>query len=210
METFYNLLKKSRGFSLLEVLIAVFVLVVGIVGAYSVFGNMLAISSLTKEKLTAAYLAQEGIEIVRNIRDTNWINNPENSPQDGWLETVAEFTSTVGGENCQTSNGGCEADYKTGTASEGSNDSLQVMGTGRFLYLDLKNNSYTYDYENTAGNSPSIFKRQIVVNPMTINGATPPDPSSTAILDVVSTVYWQDRGVNYNFPVEEFLYNWNE
>lgn len=54
-------------------MVAVFVLLVGILAAFSLVSSALSYSSAYKLQLTAAYLAQEGIEIVRNIRDTNWV-----------------------------------------------------------------------------------------------------------------------------------------
>ena len=63
----------NKGFSLLELIITIFVVSVGILGTHSVVSYTLSAIGLSASRLTAAYLAQEGIEIVRNIRDTNWI-----------------------------------------------------------------------------------------------------------------------------------------
>jgi len=63
----------KRGFTLLEVMIAVFLLTVGITGIFVVITKTISQMINYPDKLIAAYLAQEGIEIVRNIRDTNWI-----------------------------------------------------------------------------------------------------------------------------------------
>ncbi|MFH1462750.1 MAG: prepilin-type N-terminal cleavage/methylation domain-containing protein [bacterium] len=63
----------KRGFTLIEVLIAITVLTVAIVGSFSLIQQTLIASSLNQSKLTAYYLAQEGIEIARNIRDSNWL-----------------------------------------------------------------------------------------------------------------------------------------
>lgn len=64
----------NAGFTLLEVIAAVFVLTVGVLAAYSVVSRVLSTTHSSANRLTAAYLAKEGIEIVRNIRDTNWLN----------------------------------------------------------------------------------------------------------------------------------------
>lgn len=64
---------KEKGFTFLEVIIAIFVLVVGIVAAYLVSQTPIFYTQNSINRLTAAFLAQEGIEIVRNIRDENWI-----------------------------------------------------------------------------------------------------------------------------------------
>lgn len=61
---------------MIEVIVAIFVMTVGVLGAYSVVQQIIVYTSISSSRLTAAYLAQEGIEIVRNIRDTNWLTVP--------------------------------------------------------------------------------------------------------------------------------------
>lgn len=69
--------KMNKGFTLIEVMIAIFVMAVGIVGALSLIQQTIAFAALSSSRLVASYLAQEGIEIVRNIRDGNWLEeNP--------------------------------------------------------------------------------------------------------------------------------------
>ena len=61
---------KSRGFTLVETLIAVSIFTVSILGLLSVLTQGSINSKYAKQKLVASYLAQEGIEYVRNMRDT--------------------------------------------------------------------------------------------------------------------------------------------
>ena len=51
----------------------IFIISIGILGAYAVSSRIIAYINLSLSQLTASYLAQEGIELVRNIRDTNWL-----------------------------------------------------------------------------------------------------------------------------------------
>ena len=88
----FKIKKKEKGFTFLEVIIALFVLVVGIVAAYLVSQTPIFYTQNSINRLTAAFLAQEGIEIVRNIRDTNWVNGRD---WKGGLEMCAS-----GGEYC--------------------------------------------------------------------------------------------------------------
>jgi len=70
---------KKSGFTAIEAIIAIFVLTVAVIGAYSSFSRIAISTSVLSSRLIASYLAKEGIEIVRNIRDTNWlerINDP--------------------------------------------------------------------------------------------------------------------------------------
>ncbi len=61
----------QKGFSLLEVIIAIFIAAVGLVGILSLANMSLKESSLSKDRLIASGLAQEGIEIIRDIRKSN-------------------------------------------------------------------------------------------------------------------------------------------
>ena len=66
-------MKNNKGLTLIELVIAIFVISIGVVGTFGVLQKIVVSTSLSSSKLVAAYLAQEGIEIVRNIRDTNWV-----------------------------------------------------------------------------------------------------------------------------------------
>ncbi len=65
----------NKGFSLAEVIIATFVIIIGIIGAMSLITYSISNVAVGKSQVIAASLAQEGMEIVRNIRDSNWIEN---------------------------------------------------------------------------------------------------------------------------------------
>jgi type II secretory pathway pseudopilin PulG len=65
----------ENAFTLMEAIVAIFVITTGLVGVLSLVSQTIAASTFSKDKLIAAYLAQEGIEIVRNIRDTNWLQS---------------------------------------------------------------------------------------------------------------------------------------
>lgn len=61
---------KKNGFSLLEIIIAVFFVGVILVPFVSVIVFTVSANRYANHRLIAANLAQEGIEIVRNIRDS--------------------------------------------------------------------------------------------------------------------------------------------
>lgn len=75
--TYYSLHNTSKGFTLLEVIVAMAVLLTGIVGVITLITKGLQTVHATKNSVIAANLGQEGIEIIRGIRDSNWINNSD-------------------------------------------------------------------------------------------------------------------------------------
>jgi len=60
---------------LIEVIIALFVITVGLAGTLNVIQQITGYNKILSSRLVGIYLAQEGVEIVRNIRDTNWLEN---------------------------------------------------------------------------------------------------------------------------------------
>ncbi len=61
----------KKGFTLLETLVAVSLLMIAIVGPLTIAQKSVKTSSYTKNRVTAYYLAQDALEFLRNIRDTN-------------------------------------------------------------------------------------------------------------------------------------------
>ena len=71
-------IKNKKGFSIAETLIAVFILVVGLVSLIFLTANSMKNSMDSRDQIIAGALAQEGVELVRNIRDTNLASGASN------------------------------------------------------------------------------------------------------------------------------------
>jgi len=127
----------KNGFTIIELLITIFILSVGVIGIYSAFSAMIVFTNNASDQLQAAYLAQEGIEIIRNIRDTNWLQ-PE-----GW---------TSGLDSCVS---GCKVDYTS------TGELLEVFFPGDYLKKD--NDGF---YRQMADGDPSKFQRKIIITPV--------------------------------------------
>lgn len=66
--------QKRKGFSLIEAIVAIFVLSVGVVAVVQLFASTASQSRENSRYLTATALAQEGIELVRVVRNDNVVN----------------------------------------------------------------------------------------------------------------------------------------
>lgn len=130
---FFN--NSIKGFTLLEMIIVIFVILVGLTGASSLITQTINSMANYSSKLIAAYLGQEGIEIVRNIRDGNWLE---------------QRTATTTPWNDGLSAGDWEIDY---------NDSQLTSYTGRALKVGYDG---FYNYETGTTTS---FKRKITITP---------------------------------------------
>ena len=67
------IIKNNKGFTIIELIISIFILSVGLVGVFNALSVVTVLTAGSADRVTATYLAQEGMEIVRNIRDTNWL-----------------------------------------------------------------------------------------------------------------------------------------
>ena len=67
--------KVKRGLTLVEALVALVVLSFGLIPALAILSSSTRLASLIKNNLIAANLAQEGVEVVRSMRDANWFAN---------------------------------------------------------------------------------------------------------------------------------------
>lgn len=66
-------MSKQSGQTLIETLVASFILVMGISAALALANYSLGATTNIKQQTIALGLAREGIEVVKNIRDTNWL-----------------------------------------------------------------------------------------------------------------------------------------
>ena len=186
--------QNGEGFTIIELVIAIFILSVAIFGVYNAFSTIVVLTSGISDRLTAAYLAQEGIEIIRNIRDTNWIEMGTD-PNITWYDGLSGWED------------GCEADYTTGTAITnptalapwaGSEPSGSNEGGGNYLKLNT-NGFYVY-----GTGSDTKFKRKIIIEPP--GGSN--DYSNGYIMKVSVEVFWSEKGEWSQIEAEDNLYDW--
>lgn len=78
--------KFIQGFTLLETLVAVAVLLMALLGPFAIAQQSLRSAYYARDQVTAYYLAQEGIEFVRAIRDENYLSGED------WLTGIAACT----------------------------------------------------------------------------------------------------------------------
>lgn len=135
-------IKNNKGFTMAETLVAVFVILVAVLAVYSITQETISKIQQSSLRLTAVYLAQEGIEIVRNIRDANWLSGAD------WDNGL----SACDGVNFY------QADYNDGSLGicGSSRDFLNIepagVGIGGFAYI--------------AGASSTPFIREIRITPV--------------------------------------------
>lgn len=176
----------SRGFTIIEMAISIFLLAVAVIGIFTSFSFVGMLSAEAEDRLAATYLAQEGIEIIRNIRDTNWLQNVLKPGEVAWDDGLYACQQEMG----------CEVDYKT----TGEDANLAYPWQDR--YLKRGENDPFFNY---GSGSVTKFKRKI-----TIDASLAP-----YILKVKAEVFWNKKptiinpnGAIDSFVAEETLYDW--
>ncbi|OGZ79472.1 MAG: hypothetical protein A2528_02355 [Candidatus Staskawiczbacteria bacterium RIFOXYD2_FULL_37_9] len=191
---------KNKGFTIIELVISIFVLSIGVIGTFSAFSLVFILTSNTADQLTATYLAQEGMEIVRNIRDNNWLKIdtcPDPDPD------ACSYKWTAGLDICAADKG-CQADYSS---------TSMFGGSGDYLYLNDKG-FYAYNPANP-DSKETKFKRKIIIK------CENDDCENAHFFEVITQVSWKQKASIINAGVadgectasncvitEETLYNW--
>jgi len=170
-----------RSFTLLEVILAITVLTLAVGGSFVLISQTIASVSVVQSKLVASYLTQEGIEVVKNIRDTNWLKI---QPWDQGLEE-----------------GDYEADYDDLSLTECSSP-CDYDHDYNLHFLKIPDQGfYSYDLGD-----PTIFKRKITISDkVDLDGDEEADKMKISV-----EVQWKERGKMHSITSMEYLYNWTK
>ncbi len=213
----------QSGQTLIETVVGIFILVVGIFSAVSLAVFSYSGSKGAVKKIIAIGLAREGVEAVKNMRDTNWLRhvaidsncyNPKGAQNTAkcyktWLGTNGSalpycLDPTDNNGNCN-GNGAITQNYNLGV-NAGIND-VWVLNRqrgqdnyGLNFYLDIEGLNFKGFYtpsDSTQGNSEFFRKIVITEDDGTTDfgsGANNPFNKNTGPrLKVVSQVWWTDR-----------------
>ncbi len=170
---------KAKGFTLVESLVAVSMLVLAIIGATQVSQTTLSSYIFSKDQVIAFYLAQEGFEQVRNIRDAN------NLKGQNWLTGIA----AQAGDPCFPGKA-CTVDPVF--SSEAIN-----CPSGPDHCPNLRQDPVTGFYGYNAPWTETVFRREIRVSTVNSNEVS-----------ITVTVDWSKGVVARQFRARENLLNW--
>lgn len=175
----------KKGFTIVEILIAFSVMTVGLLAVLALFTQNIQARSYIKNKLIASMLAQEGIELVRNIRDDNWHNTIKDWDIGSGLGMVDDIIQS-GNNRSYT------IDYDNGI--DGSIDNL----SNARLYI---NNDGFYDH--TVSATSTEFFRLIKVIPIDMDFN-----SNFDNFQLKSIVRWSQNGRTHDYTITTMLSDW--
>lgn len=133
----------KSGFTLIEALVAISVLVMSLTGPLTLAIKSISEAKISQNQMIAFYLAQEAEEYIRNRRDSNFLSGAN------WL---------TGLNNCWVANG-CIVDIP--------NNQIINCGGGGCPNIKYDDSGQYYNYANGQN---TIFKRTINIDRINIGG----------------------------------------
>jgi prepilin-type N-terminal cleavage/methylation domain-containing protein len=207
--------KSKEGFTLIETLVAVFIVALALVGPLSIAQKGLASAVLSRDRATAAYLAQDVFEYIHNVRDENWLKDVEwingsSGPQDpnrdpggnraGLDRCVVDEPVSVP-TDLQYYNF-CVIDTTLGHPA--SVTSCPLWNACPVLLQDTQTGTPpTYLFGYGAGWTPTPFVRKVRIVRNNLNGESGRDE---ALIEV--TVTWKSVFGDQSYVINSALYNW--
>jgi len=117
----------KKGFTLMEVIIAIAIILAALITLTNLISSSVAGIRPGKSKIIATNLAQEGLELVRNIRDNNWLAYKRES--DNWDDGLGA--------------GDYRAQYDVGSLLSFVSVPLKIDSNGFYQY-DIGSNTVFY------------------------------------------------------------------
>jgi prepilin-type N-terminal cleavage/methylation domain-containing protein len=192
--------RRSRGFTLIETLVAIFILLAAITGPMAFGQAGLRAAFLARDQVVAFSLAQDAIETVKNMRDNNALQKAQKGSfpgSSGGSLTKSQSSWLSGLAGC-TTNEGCNID------TSGDFPGIRVITCGNnpkacsVLYFD----SVTRRFVTTPGTNrePSKFTRNIRITEI----------EKDREAEVVVTVGWNTNQfiTDKKVIVQENIFNW--
>lgn len=174
----FSIFNSSRGFTVLESLVAILILSISISVAFSIVQQSVSQNSQAMNEIKAFYLAQEAIEIIRNKRDSNQLAKI-NGGAGNWLDGLCPV-----GNICAVD----ATDFSVFDCGSG------IWGKCGNRYL--RQDPVTFSYGYNAGWTQTNFKREIKIE--SINADE---------IAVTVRISWT-RGITKYFDARTHLFNW--
>ena len=168
----------NNGFTIVESLVAITILVLVITGAASAIQVGTSSYIFSKNQVIAFYLAQEGFEQIRNMRDENGLKNQN------WLTGISAISS----DPCYFGNA-CIVDPVNSNVPT----RCSAPGSCPLLRQDVTTGLFGYNLAWPV----TIFRREIILTQINADE-----------ISVVVTIDWSKGLVNRQFKARENLLNW--
>jgi len=183
--------RHSSGFTLIEAMVAVSILALSIAGPLLGASRAIVLAQISRDQLISSYLAQEGIEYARAMRDDAYLNSYKNG---GANISTAAWTDFISGANAWSITQ-CVSRLCTF-------DPSRLMGYGSTLSL----NAYTPPAPLYLSNS--IYTQQQLGSKTSFTRTIQFAAVSGTEESVISTVTWTFHNTPYTVTVIDHFTPW--
>lgn len=184
--------ENAAGFTLIETVMAIGVISVGFVGSMVLLSKASSQATAIKDRVVAAHLAAEGVEVIRNIRDSNFIQREQGQGQGQGLEK--RWLDGLIKNNKDEATG--VVDYNSDKIDEDGASDIDDQGA----CLNWHESFYTHAIGPDLCNT--FFSRLIELKIVDDNEL------NTEYLEVKSKVQWKEKGISKSLEVIDNLYDW--
>lgn len=87
--------KEHSGFSLIEVMVSISLLLIALVGPMTFFARSSQSTEIANDRAIATFLAQEGAELIQKLRDDRSLQDFFDVNNDGWNDFLADVADCV-------------------------------------------------------------------------------------------------------------------
>lgn len=189
----------ARGFSILESLVAIAILLIATTGPMVFAQQSLRAARLSRDQVTAFYLAQDAVEFVKHVRDENSLTDIRAN----WLVGLEDCFADEGNPNS-----GCQISTPEWTAGSTDDAVAECPGADCPLYEQETDggNGKLYGIFGGGASTESRFSRRVRL--MTPEGDNPVAETEEALVEVEVT--WGTVGIEgeRRVLVREHVYNW--
>ena len=184
----------QKGFTLIETLVAIAIMMVAIAGPLVVVSKALIAANISKNQMVASYLAQDAIEEIRSLRDNALIDSTVG--WNNWLVGTYAYPIIT----C-TASSTCGIQTVPQLVSPTEGTIFSCKSSACTLFTDKVYGYYTTQLIN---NNVSPFTRSFTVVPynITVGGA-----STTDAVLVTVTVGWMEGTTPDSVVYQDVLYN---
>ena len=194
--------RRQFGQGLLEVIIAIAVIATGLAGVMSLTGYSIKAADVSSQQVMATNLAREGLEVVRHIRDSNWLAGAV------FYDGLVQFDNDLNGTTkYHRIHNRWEIDFEVDDIMDEEANLLISANTGIALYGMYHHGTVPGDKKDTT------YQRLLTIYP--ICAAAPdsfaiscPAPENIIGLRVLAEVQWLERGQTKSLVLEDRLFNW--
>ena len=189
-------LKHTKGYSLVEALVAVSILMLSIVGPMTIAAKGIQTGRFVNQQATAVYLAQEGIESVAAVRNQEALKNFGDPSAWDWAEGGGVLNACRGANGCNiewdNSVDGATTNYSVTGCNSGASDPCHL-----YLSTNPSDRSQYTMLDDTG--EQSLYTRVIRIN----------DSGSDREVEVTSSVSWEANifGGTRTVVLTSYLYN---